>query len=291
MTKTAKRARSVICTVLSFLLSLFVTLSVVCAALGLTALNPNFAVKTAARSQYSEHLAAELKEEFVSYGNACNIDETFFDAVFTNTVTPAKIDADTEIVLQEFYAGEVKDGVHTDELRDALLSDLCKYAQDKGYAVEQTEGNEMYDNLVTISEELCDIYNAYVSVFSMSVFKTASRMLATYRPYAWYGAAAGAVLFSITAVLLRLYYQKKKNYLRFFIYGFSSSALMLAVGPAVALCMRIGNNINIASASLYDFATGMLNGVLLAVLLSALVPALITVLLVFVRKNAVKNNK
>lgn len=291
MTKTAKRARSVICTVLSFLLSLFVTLSVACAALGLTALNPDFAVKTAARSQYSEHLAAELKEEFVSYGNACNIDETFFDAVFTNTVTPAKIDADTETVLREFYAGEVKDSVHTDELRDALLSDLCKYAQDKGYAVEQTEGNEMYDNLVIISEELCDIYNAYVSVFSMSVFKTASRMLATYRPYAWYGAAAGAVLFSITAVLLRLYYQKKKNYLRFFIYGFSSSALMLAVGPAVALCMRIGNNINIASASLYDFATGMLNGVLLAVLLSALVPALITVLLVFVRKNAVKNNK
>lgn len=291
MTKTAKRARSVICTVLSFLLSLFVTLSVACAALGLTALNPNFAVKTAVRSQYSEHLATELKEEFVSYGNACNIDETFFDAVFTNTVTPAKIDADTETVLREFYAGEVKDSVHTDELRDALLSDLCKYAQDKGYAVEQTEGNEMYDNLVTISEELCGIYNAYVSVFSMSVFKTASRMLATYRPYAWYGAAAGAVLFSITAVLLRLYYQKKKNYLRFFIYGFSSSALMLAVGPAVALCMRIGNNINIASASLYDFATGMLNGVLLAVLLSALVPALITVLLVFVRKNAVKNNK
>lgn len=291
MTKTAKRARSVICTVLSFLLSLFVTLSVACAALGLTALNPDFAVKTAARSQYSEHLAAELKEEFVSYGNACNIDETFFDAVFTNTVTPAKIDADTETVLREFYAGEVKDSVHTDELRDALLSDLCKYAQDKGYAVEQTEGNEMYDNLVIISEELCDIYNAYVSVFSMSVFKTASRMLATYRPYAWYGAAAGAVLFSITAVLLRLYYQKKKNYLRFFIYGFSSSALMLAVGPAVALCMRIGNNINIASASLYDFATRMLNGVLLAVLLSALVPALITVLLVFVRKNAVKNNK
>lgn len=291
MTKTAKRVRSVICTVLSFLLSLFVTLSVACAALGLTALNPDFAVKTAARSQYSEHLAAELKEEFVSYGNACNIDETFFDAVFTNTVTPAKIDADTETVLREFYAGEVKDSVHTDELRDALLSDLCKYAQDKGYAVEQTEGNEMYDNLVIISEELCDIYNAYVSVFSMSVFKTASRMLATYRPYAWYGAAAGAVLFSITAVLLRLYYQKKKNYLRFFIYGFSSSALMLAVGPAVALCMRIGNNINIASASLYDFATGMLNGVLLAVLLSALVPALITVLLVFVRKNAVKNNK
>ncbi len=291
MTKTAKRTRSVICTVLSFLLSLFVTLTVVCVSMELTALNPKFAVSVAARSQYSEHLASELKEEFVSYGNACNIDASFFDTVFSDHLTPELIDRDTETVLQEFYAGEVQDRVDTAELRAELLSELCRYAEDKGFTVEQTAGNEVYDNLVTISEELCDIYNAYVSVFSMSVFKTASRMLATYRPYAWYGAAAGAVLFSITAVLLRLYYQKKKNYLRFFIYGFSSSALMLAIAPAVALLMRIGNNINIASASLYDFATGMLNGVLLAVLLSALVPAVITVLLVFVRRNAVKNNK
>lgn len=291
MTKTAKRARSVICTVLSFLLSLFITLSVACASLELTALNPDFAVSVAARSQYSEHLAAELKEEFVSYGNACNIDAYVFETVFHIYITPDIIDRDTETVLREFYAGEVQDHVDTAELRAALLSELCYYAEDKGFTVEQTEGNEVYDNLVTISEELCDIYNAYVSVFSMSVFKTASRMLATYRPYAWYGAAAGAVMFSITAVLLRLYYQKKKNYLRFFIYGFSSSALMLAVAPAVALILRIGNNINIASASLYDFATGMLNGVFLAVLLSSLVPALITVLLIFVRRNAVKNNK
>lgn len=291
MTKTAKRARSVICTLLAFLLALSVTLTLICASLALSALNPDFAVKIAARSQYSEHLAAELKEEFISYGNACNIDESFFDAVFSNDITPAHIDADTETVLREFYDGAVQDTVSTDSLHDLLLTRLTDYAVRKGFTVETTAENELYQNLSTIADELCDIYNAYVSVFSMSVFKTASRMLATYRPYAWYGAGAGAVLFVISAVLLRLYYQKRKNFLRFFIYGFSASALMLAVAPAAALLMRIGNQINIASASLYDLATGMINGTLVAVLISAVVPAAITVLLAFVRQNAVKNNR
>lgn len=291
MTKTAKRARSVICTLLAFLLALSVTLTLICASLALSALNPDFAVKIAARSQYSEHLAAELKEEFISYGNACNIDESFFDAVFSNDITPAHIDADTETVLREFYDGAVQDTVSTDSLHDLLLTRLTDYAVRKGFTVEATAENELYQNLSTIADELCDIYNAYVSVFSMSVFKTASRMLATYRPYAWYGAGAGTVLFVISAVLLRLYYQKRKNFLRFFIYGFSASALMLAAAPAAALLMRIGNQINIASASLYDLATGMINGTLVAVLISAVVPAAITVLLAFVRQNAVKNNR
>lgn len=291
MTKSAKRARSVFCTLLSFLLALSIALTVACVALGLTTLNPSFAVKIAARSQYSEHLATELKEEFISYGNACNIDESFFDLVFAEDITPARIDADTETVLREFYAGEVQDTVNTADLHDNLLRRLSDYAIAKGFTVEPSEDNVLYQNLSTIADELCDIYNAYVSVFSMSVFKTASRMLATYRPYAWYGAGAGAVLFILSAVLLRLYYQKKKNYLRFFIYGFSASALMLAVAPAAALILRIGNRINIASASLYDFAAGMMNGTLTALLLSALVPALITVLLVFVRRSAVKNNQ
>lgn len=290
MTKTAKRARSVICTLLAFILSLSVTLTLACISLSLSALNPAFAVKITARSQYSEHLAAEIKEEFISYGNACNIDEHFFDALFDDILTPAHIDADTETILREFYADEVQDAVNTDTLRADILLRLTDYAVEKGFAVEQSEDDEVYQNLSTIADELCGIYNAYVSVFSMSVFKTASHMLGNYRPYAWYAAGAGAVLFVLTAVILRLYYQKKKNFLRFFIYGFSASALMLAVAPAATLLLRVGNKINIASASLYDLATGMINGTLAAVLLSALVPALITVLLVFVRKKAVQNN-
>lgn len=287
MTKTAKRARSVICAIVSFMMSLAVTITVLCTMLSLTALNPTFAVKTAMHSQYSEHLALELKEEFVSFGSACNIDAEFFDSIFTDVITADTIDRDTEIVLREFYTGEVQEKRDTAALEDALYSHLQTYATKKGLALT----DEVNENLRGISAELCDVYNAYVSVFSMSVFKTASRMLAKYRPFGWYAAATGAVFFAVTAVILRLYFQKKKNYLRYFIYAFSASVLMLLTAPVIALITNIGGSINISNASLYDFATGMINGVLGILAASAAIPALITALLAIVRHSAVKNNQ
>lgn len=282
MTKTAKRARSVICSAVSFLMSLTFTLTVLCTALSLTALNPKFAVRTAVRSQYSEHLVTELKEEFISFGSACNIDAAFFDSVFTDVITPDLIDRDTETVLQEFYGGSVQEKRDTAALEENLYMRLQGYAEEKGVALT-AEANE---NLRGIAAELGDVYNAYVSVFSMSAFKTASRMLARYRPFGWYAAAAGVAGFCICAVILRLYFQKKKNYLRYFIYAFSASALMLLFAPAIALILDVGGNINISNASLYDFATGMMTGVLAVLAASAAIPGLITVLLVCIRRRA-----
>ena len=239
------------------------------------------------RSEYSEHLSAELKEEFVSFGNACNVDAAFFDSIFTDVITTDSIDRDTEAVLREFYAGQVQEKQDTAALEDALFTRLQAYAVEKGF----TLSDEVNENLRGIASELCDVYNAYVSVFSMSVFKTASRILAKYRPFGWYAAAAGAVLFAVSAVILRLYFQKKKNYLRYFIYAFSAAALMLLTAPLIALIADIGGGINISNASLYDFATGMISGVLGSIAASAAVPALLTVLLSLVRHNAVKSNR
>lgn len=284
MTKNAKRVRSVICVAVSFLMALAVTLTVLCTALSLTVLNPKFAVKTAVRSQYSEHLAAELKEEFISFGNACNVDAAFFDVIFTDVITPDVIDRDTATVLQEFYAGSVQEKRDTAALEEALYARLQIYAEEKGFALT----DEVNENLRGIAAELCAVYNAYVSVFSMSVFKTASRMLARYRPLGWYAAAAGAVVFCICAGILCLYFRKKKNYLRYFIYAFSGAALMLLTAPLIALIMGVGGNINIGNASLYDFATGMINSVLGVLAASAAIPAAITVLLAVVRRNDLK---
>lgn len=287
MTNTAKRARSVICAVVSFVMSLSITLTVLCSVLSLTAFNPNFAVKIAAHSEYGEHLSAELKEEFISFGNACNVDSAFFDSIFTDAITPEAIDRDTEAVLREFYAGEVQEKRDTAALEETLFTRLQTYAEEKGFALT----DEVNENLRVLASELCDVYNAYVSVFSMSVFKTASRILAKYRPFGWYAAGAGALLFAVSAVVLRLYFQKKKNYLRYFIYAFSAAALMLSAAPLTALILDIGGNISISNASLYDFATGMISGVLGCIAASAAVPALLTALLSLVRHRAVKNNR
>lgn len=286
MTKTAKRVRSVICTVVSFIMSLCITGTVLCSTLAATALNPSFAAAVAARSEYAEHLAEELKEEFISYGNACNIDASFFDSVFETAITPARIDTDTQLQLHNFYAGtlEIAD---TDDLETDLLARLQQYAQDRGFELT----DEVNENLGEIAEELCELYNAYVSVFSMSYFKTVSNMLVQYRPYAWYAAAACALGFVVSAVIIRLYYQKKKNFLRYFIYAFSGAALMVLIAPLAALLSDVGGRINIASASLYALATDMINGIFGAMAASAIVPVLCTVLLAVVWRKAKRENR
>lgn len=286
MKTSAKRFRSFICTLTAFVMALSVVLTMLGAALSASALNPAFAVFVEKRSSFGDDLAAELKEEFVSYGNACNIDETFFDGVFEQVVTPAKINEDMQRVLRDFYNGSVQENVDTAEMQAGILEQLKSYATEKGFSLDETA----VQNLTTISEELCDMYNAYVSVFSMSAFQTASKLLDRYRPFGLYAALAGAVIFVVSAVILRLCFHKKKNYLRFFIYAFSGATLMQFVGPLVALIAGVGNRINISSAALYDLASGMMNGVLLVLVLSALLPAAVTVLLAVVYRRAVRKD-
>lgn len=286
MTKTAKRVRSVLCALLSFIMSLSLTGGVLCLSFYVTALNGNFAVIVIERSQYAELLSQEIKEEFVSYGQASNIDKTFFDSLFESTDTVQRISADTEKILREFYAGDVRDSVSTDDLESILLADLKEYAIQKDYELD----DETLENLQTVASELCDIYNSYVSVFSLSYFRTASRMLARYSPYALYAAIACAVMFIVTAVILRLFFNKKKNYLRYFIYAFSGASLMLMAAPIAALVGRVGNRISISSAALYTLASSILNSIFAAVLISALVPILCTVILAILWHRAYRKN-
>lgn len=286
MKDSKKRFRSFVCTLTAFVMALSVVLTVIGVALSASALNPAFAVLVEKRSSFGEDLSAELKEEFVSYGNACNIDETFFDGVFQQVVTPQKISEDMKSVLRDFYNGSVQDSVDTAEMQAGLLEQLKSYAVEKGFSLDDAT----VQNLTTIAEELCDMYNAYVSVFAMSAFQTASQLLSRYRPFGLYAALAGAVLFVLSAVILRLCFRKKKNYLRFFIYAFSGATLMQLLGPLAALLAGVGNRINISSAALYDLASGMINGVLLVLVLSALLPAAITILLAVVYRRAVQKD-
>ena len=286
MTKTAKRVRSVLCALLSFIMSLCLTGGVLCLSLYVTALNGNFSVSVIDRSQYAELLSEEIKSEFISYGQASNIEKNFFESIFESTDMVQRISADTEKILREFYAGEVRDSVSTDDLEAKWFEALKGYATQKGFELDA----ETVENLQVVASELCDIYNSYVSVFSMSYFRTASRMMVRYSPYALYAAVVCAMVFIVTAVIIRLFFKKKKNYLRYFIYAFSGASLMLLAAPLAALIGRVGNRISLSSAALYTMASGLLNSIFTAVAVSALVPILCTVILAILWYRAYRKN-
>lgn len=287
MTKGAKRFRSITCGLVAFLLCLAVTLLCLLSAFKLTVLNPKFTIRVLNSSSYSEELHKELKEHFISYGSATNIDEAFFDEVFEDIITKDQISATTEIAVKNFYGNNVRSEVDTKNLETRLQQALYDYAASKDF--EATE--ELDDNIKTITKELCDMYKAYVGLFNSSYFKTGASMLQRYSPWVDRLMIAVAVFALIAIIVIRLSFKRAKNYLRFFIYASSSSALMLLVGPAIALIMRIGNKVNIANLSLYSFVSSFINSTFICILLFAALMIIITALLAFWRYKKIHKRR
>lgn len=286
MTKNSKAMRRVLCGVVSFLLSFFSCLFVMCLVFKFTVLSPSFLVGVEKRSDYAEALHSELKEQFVSYGSAGNVDESFFDSVFENIITPDRIDEDTKAVITDFYNGEVKDSIDTSDIQSEFETRLLEYAAEKGFAVD----GELKNNIKDMAVQFGDLYNSYVSLFSNSYFKSAGNMLKRYNPYADYAAIIAVTLSLIAGLVLRMSYKKRKNVYRYYIYAFSGTALMLLAAPLAAIIGGVGTRINIGTKSLYSFASGFMTDTLWAFVFAAAAVAVVTAVFYALRRIFVKKN-
>lgn len=287
MTKGAKRFRSVLCGLLSFLLSVSLVLLCILGTLKLTALNPAYTSYVCVHSGYAQSVWEEMKEEFVSYGAACNIDESFFDGVFENIITPQLITEYTKSSVEGFYKNSPSDKTSDEQIKAQLLEALKSYAEEKGFVINDA----LVENLEVISDEMNSMYLVYADMFNTSYFNTASNMLTRYMPLLKWAVLGIAVFALLAIIVIRLFFKKAKNYLRYYIYSASGAALMLAIAPAAALILKIASKINIVNASLYYLATGFINGFLIALLAVAAVMAVITVILTLIRASAVRKNK
>lgn len=287
MTEKSKKARSAICIIVSFLLSVLLFLTAFMIVIKTTAVNSKFAVKVIYNSGYSENLHKELKEQFVSYGNAGNVDESFFDGIFDSVITPELIDSDSEKIVTAFYKGESLSKLDTSVTESKLEEALLKYAEEKKYVIT----DELKLSISDMSAQFGELYNSFVNIFANSYFQSAGGLIGRYTPIVNYAIIGLAVLLLISAFILRMYYRKRKNVYRYYIYAFSGATLMMLAGPLAALIMKVGNRINIGTESLYVLASGLINGVLVSFVLAAAVLAAITVLLILLRNSFVKKNK
>ena len=257
MTKNSKAMRRVLCGVVSFLLSFFSCLFVMCLVFKFTVLSSSFLVGVEKRSDYAEALHSELKEQFVSYGSAGN-----------------------------FYNGEVKDSIDTSDIQSELETRLLEYAAEKGFAVD----DELKSNIKDMAAQFGDLYNSYISLFSNSYFKSAGNMLKRYNPYADYAAIIAVTLSLIAGLVLRMSYKKRKNVYRYYIYAFSGTALMLLAAPLAAIIGGVGARINIGTKSLYSFASGFMTDTLWAFVFAAAAVAVVTAVFYALRRIFVKKN-
>ena len=249
-----------------------------------TVLNAGYAKMIAQTSDYSTHMQQELKEQFVSYGSACNVDESFFDDIFEEVITPKRIVKDTQTSLEFFYKHDAEGEIDTSEIEDKIQEKLIAYAETKGFEINDS----LRENLKVMCKEMGDLYVKYVGMFNTSYFMSASNILKRYMPVLNGAMIALAVLAIFATVVIRLSFAKVRNYTRFYIYACSGSALMLAVAPIAALIMRIGSKINVANASLFSFASSFINYSFVAMLVAALIMGVLTGCIAYVRNKANK---
>lgn len=280
MKSKTKIFRSIMCGLLAFFISLSLLLISSVLVVKLTVLNPNYVVSVLNKSNYSDHLHAELKNEFISYGAACNINESFFDKAFEEIITVEQINKDTEESIRDFYSNNVKVDADYTEIQDKLFEQLKTYASENGYTLD----SNTVGNLGIISQELAELYDSFVGTFKSSYFKTAADLLSRYAPLLNYALIGISVFALLAALVIFLSFGKLKNRLRYIIYATSGATLMILVAPAAALIMGIGNRVSIiADASLYGLVSGFINNFFVSMLIAGGVMAVITVILHIIR--------
>jgi hypothetical protein len=238
-----------------------------------TALNSSYAKHIIAKSGFGEKKSAELKTELVSYGNACNIGGDFFDEFFEKTLTPSFIENDVKAYYETlYYDRDAK--IDTAQLELLLKESLLKYAEDKGYADEET----LEEDIDLIAGEMGEIYSGVLSLPSVS---TVTSLIIKLNRYCVLGLTAVTAVFFLTAFMILFMFKPKVYSVRYLIYAFSGAFLMLMALPLYLRVTNLIGKVNIVSKALYSFVDSFGNGVLDGIIISSCVCALITAVLVF----------
>lgn len=256
---------------LSFLLSVCIVAMAGSLVLRNTVLSGSYAKKTVSSCDLGEKKSEELKTQLVSYGNACNIGEDFFDEFFKNTLTTTFIENDLKAYYNGiFYGGNAK--VDTAQLERLLKEALIKYAEENGYSDEET----LEEDVELIAGEMGEIYSGVLSLPGAS--KISSVILKT-RDYIDIVMYVSSCAVMVATFMLTFMFKPKTYSTRYLIYGWSGACLMLLAAPLYLRVTNLIGKVNIVSKALYSFVVAFGTGVLNAFIISACACAAVTAVL------------
>ncbi len=256
---------------LSFLLSVCLVAVAGSLVLRNTVLSGSYAKKIVSSCDLGEKKSEELKTQLVSYGNACNIGEDFFDVFFKNTLTTTFIENDLKAYYNEIFYG-VNAKVDTAQLERLLKEALIKYAEENGYSDEET----LEEDVELIAGEMGEIYSGVLSLPGAS--KISSVILKT-RDYIDIVMYVSSCAVMVASFMLTFMFKPKTYSTRYLIYGWSGACLMLLAAPLYLRVTNLIGKVNIVSKALYSFVVAFGNGVLNAFIISACACAAVTAVL------------
>lgn len=268
------RIRSVVYTIMAFILSLVLFTLSFGVMFEATILNPNFIINNMNSSSYFIDKRDEITQSLVDLGYASGLKEEFFDGILDELM----IYEDTCDYIESYYSGE-STLMDTTQFKQNFNEALDKYIEENKI---QNVNSESRENLV---RRAALIYSSSLEIPLFSSLSVYLISLKNIMPYIIAGLVAVGLIICAVVIFTNKWKHRAVKYL---CYSFSGAFLSVGILPAIVLMSGKISKINIASRALYNLFVKCSNNIFIVLLFCAIFFLIIAVGLFFLFRSLYK---
>lgn len=266
--KSRSTVKSVIYTLLAFIMSVLMFLLSFAITLQVTILNPDFLLDNMNSTNYFVEKHQEIVQKLTDLGNASGLDAGFFEDLLSSV----EIYDDTEKYLEEYYSGK-STVVDTTKFRQGFNSALDKYIEKNNI---QNVDSESREYLVKNASRI------YVSSVEVPFFSGASTYILALAKIIPFVIAGLCVIIAIIVLIIVFTCSWKHRALKYLCYATSGATLTVGIIPALVFISGKIRQINISSRALYTVFVQSANSVMISLSAVAAAFLIISLTLFFV---------
>lgn len=234
--KENNKLSAVICVIVSFILSLFITLITYMLATYFGLFNKALLLDAMNKSSFYESVNLYTAKQAEDLAIPAGLDESVFDEVFSEKVTYKEGKAYLISTLNgENYS------IDTSFVKKQLTININKFISDQGF------GEEDYDqeNVDAFVDKICSIYASNLSVPYLSYYKGITDMFTEVILWGIPILAALCILGFLFLIKLNKWFHRA---LRYIAYSFLAASLMVSLMPAFLISTKKYQYLNISPA-------------------------------------------
>ena len=269
--KSRSTVKSVIYTLLAFIMSVLMFLLSFAITLQATILNPDFLLDNMNSTNYFVEKHQEVVQKLTDLGNASGLDESFFDDLLSSV----EIYDDTEVYFEEYYSGK-STVVDTTKFRQNFNSALDKYIEKNNIQDVDSDSREY---LVKYASRI------YVSSVEVPFFSNASTYILALKKVMPFVIAGLCVMIAAIVLVIVFTNSWKHRALKYLCYATSGATLTVGIIPTLVFISGKIQQINISSRALYTVFVQSANSVMISLSIVAAAFLIISLTLFFVHMN------
>ena len=275
--------RIIVCTVLSFLLSVFLTMSCYILGLYFGLFNTSIIINSLDNGSYYDDIISYTVDTSESFSILLGLPDEVFDGVFNVNETRNEV--------HNFVNNTIdgKDYVpNVEKAKSRLVENVNKIVVDGGYEINE----EQQKNVEDFANTVCKVYSDSMKIpffkYFVSVRDVVNQVISIALPI--------FIVFSLVAIIVLIRTEKwLHRSLRYICYGTLAAMIMTAALPIYLLSQGIYKRITISPKYVYDFIVAHVDNSLSAFLWAAGILALISLILMVavfeIRRSKMKKGK